>query len=157
MTCKPYTIKVLAQQTKSNEASINFCMLSLMDKGWVVKKEFTSKGGSNSRSKELYWANQEATTKSKELHDALRLVSPHELEEARQEVVQLQSQHGVLTKELALVLQHAPSNEDLENQLQTTETQVTHLEQGLQETYTRIRAAKAQPKEQPTKSLVQTQ
>merc|ERR1712238_345814 len=52
MTCRPYAMKELVQLMgkSTNEASINFCLLTLIDKNWVIKKEFQSK----SRSKELY-------------------------------------------------------------------------------------------------------
>jgi hypothetical protein len=142
-TCKPYNIKVLAQEMKTNEASVNFCLLSLMDKNWVIKKEFTSKKGGG-RSKELYWANHQEGARSKELCDALRMVPPHEMEAGRQELAFLQNQQVTLTNEVTLIFQE-PSNEELEAQLQSHETTVQELEQKSQAAIQRIRAVQQQP------------
>lgn len=136
MTCKPYTVKMLAQELKTTEASVNFCLLALVDKGWVMRKEFASKSGN--RSKELYWGNQES--KNKELMDSLDLVPPHEIEQAKEELKTLQQQFVSSTKELTEVLKE-PSTAELNAQLDKSEQEAEQLKQRLHETHTRIRAA----------------
>ena len=135
MTGKPYTVKCLVQEMKgASESAIEFCFLSLVDKGWVVKKEFASK----SRSKELYWGNQEC--KNKELMDILDMVPPQQIHQATQELHQLQQQDAHASRELEMILQE-PSNKELNAQLQQSEQQVQELERRLKETHERVRAA----------------
>lgn len=135
-SCKPYTAKLLSQQLKSPESAINFSMLSLVDKGWVVKKEFPTKRGA---AKELIWANQDA--KNKELAEALKAVPPHELLQAQQEVKKLLQQEQNLAAELAKTLQE-PSNQDLDVKIKSVEDEIKELEQKLGEMKGRIEAAK---------------
>jgi hypothetical protein len=125
---------------KSNESAMEFSLLSLLDKQWVVKKEFTSKKGG--RSKELYWANQ--TAKNKELSEILRFLSPAELREAHNELTNLQCQEIALAKELGQTMQE-PSNDDLTMQLQNGEEEVQALEARLQATLTRIESTEQKP------------
>ena len=138
MSCKPYTVKTLAQQLNSNEASINFCLLSLADKGWILKKEFTNKN--KTRTKELVWANHES--KAKELYDSLQLASPREIQAAQTEVAELQRQDAKVLQELAMVSQE-PSNEELNGQLQNHERLVKELEEQRRAMWQRIREASA--------------
>lgn len=142
MTCKPYTVKSLLQEMKEiSESAIEFCFLSLVDKGWVTKKEFASK----SRTKELYWANQEC--KNKELMEILDMVPSEQIHQAREELQRLKQQDAQITRELAIVMQE-PSNLDLNSQVAQYEAQVKELERRLGETHDRIRGpvqAKAAP------------
>jgi hypothetical protein len=144
-TCKPFAMKTLTQELKTSEASINFCLLSLIDKRWVVKKEFASKN----RSKELYWANQEA--KSKELFTALHIVPPEQVAAARRELANLQQQEKAANQQLHQV-QQEPSNEGLNSQLAVAEQEVRELEDEVQAALSRIRAAK-EPKPQPKQRI----
>jgi hypothetical protein len=144
-TCKPFAMKTLTQELKTSEASVNFCLLSLIDKGWVVKKEFASK----SRSKELYWANQEA--KSKELFTALHIVPPEQVAAARRELAHLQQQEKAANQQLHQV-QQEPSNEELNSRLTVAEQEVRELEDEVQAALSRIRAAK-EPKPQPKQRI----
>ena len=137
MSCKPFTVKMLAEQMKSSDASINFCLLSLVDKKWVIKKEFSSKGGN--RTKELYWANQTCT--AKELLDSLQLVPLDVIREARQDFAGVRKQELALAKELESVLQQ-PSNEALTAQIIASENVVQDLRRGLEETHGRINAVR---------------
>jgi 26S proteasome regulatory subunit (ATPase 3-interacting protein) len=141
-TCKPFAVKTLAQELKTNEASVNYCLLSLIDKGWVVKKEFTSK----SRSKELYWAHQ--GIKSKELIALLNIVSPDEVGASRRELAALQQQHKTLMMEWQQITKE-PSNEELGQQLATAESDLAELEKTMRDTLARIRAVKQQQQPQP--------
>eukprot|EP00980_Cylindrotheca_fusiformis_P002948 scaffold683_cov124-Cylindrotheca_fusiformis.AAC.17 len=141
-SCKPFTMKELIQDLKASEASVNSCLLSLTDKGWVVKKEFKSKN----RSKELYWANQEA--RSKELNNALRVVPPEEVATARRELGELQQQEKTANQQLHDVLQE-PSNEELNKQLVAAEQKAKELEDKVQAALKRIQDAKqASPQQQ---------
>jgi predicted transcriptional regulator len=142
LSCKPFAVKDLAKHMKSNESAIEFSLLSLLDKQWVVKKDFTSKKGG--RSKELYWANQ--TAKNKELSEILRFISPEELREAHNELTNLQRQEVSLAKELGQTMQE-PSNDDLTTQLQNVEEEVHALETRLQATLTRIQSTQQKPSE----------
>lgn len=144
-TCKPFAMKTLTQELKTSEASVNFCLLSLIDKRWVVKKEFASKN----RSKELYWANQEA--KSKELFTALHIVPPEQVAAARRELANLQQQEKAANQQLHQV-QQEPCNEELNSQLAVAEQEVRELEDEVQAALSRIRAAK-EPKPQPKQRI----
>lgn len=146
MSGKPYTVKMLAQQLQSTDSSIEFCLISLVDKGWVFKKEFASK----SRSKELFWANQDA--KNKELMDSLCLVPPQEIEQAQGELACLQREHTLLVNEITGITK-APSNTELNDQVQAMVKQVQELEQRLQETHARIRATESKPSKKPATML----
>ena len=139
MSCKPFTLKLLSEQMKSSESSVNFCLLSLVDKKWVIKKEFTSKGGS--RTKELFWANQKCT--AKELVDSLQLVPLDVIRETRQEFAGVMKQEIILAKELEQVLQQ-PSNEDLATQIANSESDVQELRRKLDETHNRINSVKVE-------------
>jgi predicted transcriptional regulator len=140
LSCKPFAVKDLAKHMSSNESAIEFSLLSLLDKQWVVKKDFTSKKGG--RSKELYWANQ--TAKNKELSEILRFMSPEELREAHNELTNLQRQEVSLAKELGQIMQE-PSNDDLTTQLENAEKDVQVLETRLQATLTRIQSTQQKP------------
>jgi predicted transcriptional regulator len=141
LSCKPFAVKDLAKHMNSNESAIEFSLLSLLDKQWVVKKDFTSKKGG--RSKELYWGNQ--TAKNKELSEILRFISPEELREAHNELTNLQRQEVSLAKDLGQTMQE-PSNDDLTTQLQNAEQEVQALETRLQATLTRIQSTQLKPR-----------
>jgi polyhydroxyalkanoate synthesis regulator phasin len=56
-SCKPYTLKSLAIATNSTVETLKHAMLSFIDKGLVICKEFPSKKGNDRDPKKLYWAN----------------------------------------------------------------------------------------------------
>ena len=56
-SCKPYSLKSLAVATNSTVETLKHSMLSFIDKGLVICKEFPSKKGSDREPKKLYWAN----------------------------------------------------------------------------------------------------
>jgi hypothetical protein len=119
---------------ESGEAAVNYTLLSLIDKNWVIKKEFPSK---NQRSKELYWANQESTDKVLWEKHLTNFVSLKEIQESRMQLGQLQQHHKQIQQELSLVLQ-TPSNQELDLQCQVAEGQVQELKQQLQAMNDRI-------------------
>ena len=144
MSCKPYAIKNLAQVLKTNESSVNFCLLALLDKGWILKKEFTSKGG---RSKVLYWANQES--KNKELLTALQMPSADDISTSQEELKQLHEEDKRLSH-LTAQITSGPSNEELVGLLQSAEATVAELERNRQAILTRIEQAKKKAANQPS-------
>ncbi|KAL3822940.1 hypothetical protein ACHAXA_011655 [Cyclostephanos tholiformis] len=58
--CGPYTLKTLASRTNTTIEALNHAMLSFLDKGLVICKEFPCKqggsGGSGREPRRLYWA-----------------------------------------------------------------------------------------------------
>jgi hypothetical protein len=57
ISCKPYSLKSLAKATNTTVEQLNHAMLSFVDKGLVIVKEFPSKNSNNGREgKKLYWA-----------------------------------------------------------------------------------------------------
>lgn len=122
VSCQPYTIKDLAKSMgpSASETSVNYCLLSLIDKQWVMRKEFQFKN----RTKELVWANQEC--KSKELVDKLQFVPMAEIATSRTELAGLQQQQKAVHSELSTVLAQ-PSNEELSLHCQAAEARVQEL------------------------------
>ena len=111
LACRPYSTRDLVQLMgkTTSEASINFCLLSLIDKKWVIKKEFKS---GKTRTKELYWANQESRDKKLWALECLQLPNTETIRGARFELATLQQQHKSLIKEVQSV-EHTPSNQHL--------------------------------------------
>lgn len=135
LSCKPFTLKTLAQSIDSTEAAIHHVMLSLVDKNIVIRKEFTSKGG---RTKELYWANQESTAKQVL---SLELPSMEEMTTVQEEYASLKAKDALFVRELALVNQE-PSNEELDKKLTEMQQAVDQAKNKIQETKQRIAAAR---------------
>jgi predicted transcriptional regulator len=132
IACKPFSLKTLAQSLSTTETALNYLMLSLVDKQLVIKKKFVSSKGV---SRELYWANQESS--SREIISALQKVSDSERKAASEQLQSLQQQHVNLSRELAMCTKE-PSNEDLYNQVQHEQEQVAALHQRLAEIRARI-------------------
>ncbi|KAG7366289.1 hypothetical protein IV203_028959 [Nitzschia inconspicua] len=133
VSCQPYTIKDLANAMgpSASETSVNYCLLSLIDKQWVIRKEFQFKN----RTKELVWANQEC--RNRELVDKLHFVPIAEIAEARKELAGLQQQQKAVDAELSTVLAQ-PSNEELSLQCQAAEARVQELKTRLDAVKQRI-------------------
>lgn len=125
MTCRPYSIRDLVQLMgkTASEASVNFCLLSLTDKKWVVKKEF--KSGSN-RTKELYWANQESKDKKLWALECLQLPDQETIRQGRMELAALQQQQKSVAREIEAV-ERTPSNQQLAILCQNVQKQVDDL------------------------------
>ena len=117
---KPFTLKLLSEELKTSETSVNFVLLSLVDKGLVVTKDFAA--GKNGRVKTLYWANQEdhGRTKQKEVHLRSEPASATERDAARTKMMELQNEIATVRNQWQQVLL-TPSNDDL-TRLVTTET-----------------------------------
>jgi predicted transcriptional regulator len=136
LSCRPHTVKELAKFMDCNESSIEFTMLSLLDKQWVVKKEFTSKGG---RTKELYWANQ--SCKSHELKDILSFASDEEIKRAKAELEAIKTEEASLARAISQ-LTKGPTNEQLEESLRALEDEVKGLNESVSSSRLRIDAAR---------------
>lgn len=135
MTCRPYAMKELVQLMgkSTNEASINFCLLTLIDKNWVIKKEFQSK----SRSKELYWANQECSDPNLWKLECLQVPSQDDIHATRTELATLQRKQKIISRDIELV-HKTPSNEQLIILCEQAEQEVQQLQQKLEAVQNRI-------------------
>ena len=120
-----------------SEASVNFCLLSHIDKSWVIKKVFESKN----RSKELYWANQDCKDPKLWARDCMQLPEPHTIREARLELATLQQRQKAIHREQEAV-ERTPSNAHLLVACKTAELELTELQAKLDATKGRIATAK---------------
>ena len=138
LSCRPYSLKDLVQLMgkTTSEASVNFCLLSLVDKGWVLKKEFRS----GSRTKELYWANQECRDTKLWALDCLRFPDAGTIRETRQDLAALQQRHKDVIRETETV-EATPSNERLSVLCQTAQREVDALSTKLEAMKGRISSA----------------
>lgn len=134
ISCRPFSLKTLAKSLHTTETALNFLMLSLVDKHLVIKKEFASTNGA---SKELYWADQERT--SREVASILQPVPAEERKAALEQLQSLQQKHATLARDLADCT-NEPSNEDLSNQVRKEEEQIASLQQKVAEIRARIQA-----------------
>eukprot|EP00532_Pseudo-nitzschia_australis_P019988 CAMPEP_0168293998 /NCGR_PEP_ID=MMETSP0142_2-20121227/8328_1 /TAXON_ID=44445 /ORGANISM="Pseudo-nitzschia australis, Strain 10249 10 AB" /LENGTH=656 /DNA_ID=CAMNT_0008242215 /DNA_START=285 /DNA_END=2256 /DNA_ORIENTATION=+ len=152
MACRPYSVKELIQVMTMgggkkkkkkiapvSEASVNFCLLSHIDKNWVIKKVFESKN--KSRTKELYWANQDCKDPKLWARDCMQLPEPHTVREARLELATLQQRQKAIHREQEAV-ERTPSNAQLLVACQTAERELTELQAKLDATKGRIATAK---------------
>lgn len=128
ISCKPYTMKTLAQATKSTQEVLNSMMLSLVDKDLVKKREF---GKFN---KTLYWANQD-TENFKEVK--IDIASPEERKKSWDECNTLMQQERNIRQQL-VTIEKEPSNEDLDQMIQKMEDEMNVLNNTIQETNGRI-------------------
>jgi predicted transcriptional regulator len=131
---KPFTLKSLGEEMKSNEASINFVLLSLIDKGLVLQKDFSSSKG---RVKTLFWANHNGKAKEVSVTVNDRSMDTAERESAQRRMLELRNQIAAVKSQHEQVLQ-TPSNEDLSLQMEKEELAWQELQQRLQEVKSRI-------------------
>ena len=124
LSCRPYSVRDLMQLMgkTTSEASVTFCLLSLIDKKWAIKKEFKS----GNRTKELYWANQESKDKTLWALDCLQLPSSDRIGQTRMELAALQQQQKLLSREI-VEIEKTPSNERLSVLCQSAEAEVDKL------------------------------
>ena len=126
-TVRPFTLKTLAKELRTTDTAVHHVMLSLVDKGLVIKKEFVSKGGG--RSRELYWADQDAgksgSRGSKGVVSALHLMgaTPEEMHTAMEKLSVLRRRHTAASAEMA-GLTAEPTNAELMKQMEQTEGKV---------------------------------
>mmetsp|Transcript_23162 Transcript_23162/g.28421 ORF Transcript_23162/g.28421 Transcript_23162/m.28421 type:complete len:503 (+) Transcript_23162:191-1699(+) len=132
ITAKPYTLKSLAQSTRSTEEALNSVMLSLIDKELVFKKEFVTQ----KRTKVLYWANQEASSSTSK--DVLKIsASPDDVRAASEELGRWQRQYRATVEELGALLKH-PTNDRLGDIVTAAQEELTALQQQIEELKRRI-------------------
>jgi 26S proteasome regulatory subunit (ATPase 3-interacting protein) len=132
--CKPFSLKSLAQSLQTTEASIHYTLMSLLDKGCVIKKEFAT--GKSGRTKELYWANQDSAAK-----EVLALLpNLQEIRAAQEEYRELKKEDFKFAMEMS-VLQQEPDNVKLTADLVEMEKTVLALQGKLKETKDRVAQA----------------
>lgn len=136
---KPFTLKTLADEVKTTEAALNYVMLSLLDKGLVLKKDFTSAKG---RIKTLYWANHDG--KSKEVN-LKKHATAEEREAANREMMELRAKEDSLKNILAQVMD-GPSNQELTERLDREENLLREVLKRLNEVKARVRESESQPR-----------
>ena len=138
LSCKPYTLKTLSQTLQTTEAALHHVMLTLLDKHIVMKKEFSS---GSSRTKELYWANQES--KAKEIQGLL--VSSEEIGAVRDQLQNVQRQEMDIQKQMAILTEEL-SNDEMNRQVQEMESRLVALKESVLDVHNRIKTAKLQSK-----------
>ena len=111
---KPFTLKSLAAALGQTDTALNYVMLSLTDKGLVVKKDFASSKG---RTKTLYWAVDGVTAKEVAATNA---ATPAECKAAKQKLQNLQAEIASLRKTMADI-QSDLSNEEVDDRLKEEE------------------------------------
>lgn len=128
---KPFTLKSLAKELKTTDTILKYTMLSLTDKGIVVKKDF-------GKNKELFWANQQegriGGTKE------IRVIPPATADERQakqREMLELQNQVAAIKSEMEMV-QQQPSNSQLETKIQDAQAQLQEERSKLAEIMARI-------------------
>mmetsp|Transcript_2740 Transcript_2740/g.7323 ORF Transcript_2740/g.7323 Transcript_2740/m.7323 type:complete len:250 (+) Transcript_2740:443-1192(+) len=138
LTCRPYSAKDLIQLMgkTTSEASVKFCLLSHIDKRWVIQKTFESKN----RTKELYWANQDCKDPKLWARDSLQLPSPDTIRAARIELAGLQQRQKSIERDIAVVEQ-TPSNAELSVRCNAAEEEVSALRTKLEAVRGRIATA----------------
>jgi predicted transcriptional regulator len=137
---KPFTLKSLSEEMKTSESSINFVLLSLIDKGLVVQKDFTSSKG---RVKTLYWANHNAKAKEVKVSctttaDATALATKEERDKVHRHMLELRNEIMTIQNQYQQVLQ-TPSNDDLTTLLTQQEIELQTLYRTRDEVHERIR------------------
>ncbi|GKY98348.1 hypothetical protein MPSEU_000792400 [Mayamaea pseudoterrestris] len=137
---KPFTLKTLAQELKTTDTIVNFSMLTMIDKGLVIKKDFVSANGSNTKT--LYWANHGVT--AKELSTVPKKATIDEMQVTKHELNQFNSQNAALHRELAAVSETA-SNDDLKQQVLAQESQLKDIINQLDGIKDRIRSQQQPP------------
>jgi len=129
IACKPFTLKSLSNAMNVTECEVNSVMLSLLDKNLVMKKEFNTKN----RSRELYWANQDAS--SKEV--IIKSVSVEEKNLALNERNQLLRKERLILEQISQTLRE-PSNVDIDNEIKKVQENMQQLDRKIEETKLRI-------------------
>jgi hypothetical protein len=135
---KPFTLKSLAKELHTTDTILKYTMLSLTDKGIVVKKDF-------GKNKELFWTNQQEGRGggTKEIR-VIPSASADERLAKQKEMLELQNQVDAIKSQMELVLQQ-PSNSQLE-------TKIQHARARLREERSKLAEIKARIANQKSKS-----
>ena len=135
---KPFTLKLLSEEMKTSESSVNFVLLSLVDKGLVVQKDFASSKG---RVKTLYWANHNAKAKEVKVCTAEHaLASREERDTAHRQMLDVRNEIATIRNRYQQVIQ-TPSNDDLTHLLTKQEAELQQLYRTRTDVQERIRTA----------------
>ena len=130
---KPFTLKSLAAELNQSDTALNYVMLSLVDKGLVVKRDITSNKG---RTKTLYWAVDGVT--SKEVA-ATHAANPAECQAAKQKLHSVQAELSSMLKTMADI-QSDLSNQQVDERLQQQEAALKECKDKIQTIRTRLQA-----------------
>ncbi len=139
-SCKPYTLKSLAQATDTTVEALRHAMLSFLDKRLVLSKEFPSKSGSGREPKKLYWANPirsseivagETNGKKSGGGAVLKemskfLATQQEIQEANVKRQELQQKYTAIQEELNPLLA-IPTTKQLDDEILATEEKLRHV------------------------------
>jgi DNA-binding transcriptional regulator GbsR (MarR family) len=139
LSMKPFTLKSLADELRSTDTILTFIMLSLVDKGLVATKDFTSGKG---RTKTLYWAVD--GVQSKEVAVLASIATPAECKTTITQYQTLQSQISSLQKTLAAINSDL-SNTEIDSKLHQEEASLNQMQQQVEAIRNRLRAPAAQP------------
>eukprot|EP01082_Thalassiosira_pseudonana_P013276 g11824.t1 g11824 contig6:653133-655022(+) len=142
-SCRPHSLKTLAKACDTTVEALKHAMLSFLDKGLVICKEFPSKKG---EPKKLYWANPmtlsemnnggAGTSKGSKGSAIARdlsklLASSEEMEEATQTKQQLERKHRAILEELNPLL-GIPTMKELDDNLAEEENALKAVEDEIQ-------------------------
>eukprot|EP00977_Amphora_coffeiformis_P009733 scaffold2243_cov165-Amphora_coffeaeformis.AAC.13 len=140
LAMRPFNTKDLLAQLKNvSETELNFIMLSLIDKGLVAKKDFTSSKG---RTKTLYWAVDGVVCKEVA---ATHMASLTERNSAKQKCQSMAMELMSLQKTMAEI-QSDLSNDEINRRLKEEEQRWKDLHQKVAEIKARMQAPPPKPK-----------
>jgi len=153
---KPYNLKSLAKATKTTVEQLNHAMLSFLDKGLVICKEFPSKANGR-EGKKLYWAttvtlsdnNGDNDTNSKKKQKkgsdgaiqkelSKLLATPSDIKEMNELHTTLEQRYKRIQEELQPLLQ-IPTMKELDDAIDAEEQKLKGLEEEIDAIRTRIR------------------
>ena len=170
---KPYNLKSLAKATKTTVEQLNHAMLSFVDKGLVIVKEFPSKANGR-EGKKLYWATTVTLSDNNDDHDddngkkkkqkkgsngaiqkelSKLMATPSEMKEMNELHTTLVQRYRGIQEELQPLLQ-IPTMKELDENIKTEEQTLKGLQEEIDAIRTRIREQSSEQKK-PLKPMVQ--
>ena len=163
---KPYNLKSLAKATKTTVEQLNHAMLSFVDKGLVVVKEFPGKNGKEG--KKLYWAttvtlsdNNDGTKKQKKGSDGAiqkelskLLATPSEIKEVNEMHTKLEEQYKSIQDELQPLLK-IPTTKGLDDDINAEEEKLKSVQNEIDAIRTRIQEQSEKKSQQVSKPVIQ--
>lgn len=169
---KPYNLKSLAKATKTTVEQLNHAMLSFVDKGLVIVKEFPSKANGR-EGKKLYWAttvtlsdnngddddDNDKKKQKKGSNGAIQkelsklMATPNEMKEINELHTTLEQRYRSIQEELQPLLQ-IPTMKELDEDIEAEEQTLKGLQQEIDAIRNRIREQSSEQKK-PLKPMVQ--
>jgi len=105
---KPFSLKGLAKETRTTGDALKHLLLSLLDKGYVVKKSFGKSG------KELYWANIDDKKGHKEMKNFF--FEEEDMQTAGKELSEFLSRKNKILNELETLIK-MPTNDEVDSKV----------------------------------------